>query len=382
MNVDDRSNGPCQMSRTSQTRSQSATDLADNENDQHETSNEPESFLPDFDDVNTLPTPLIDICFPDADSGLYEQHIEDDTPELYPGAITTFQAVTTLLSWFAAFPGMSKASFSQLLRVLHDIILPSENNLPTTYREAIALIKMYLSPIKEYHCCINDCVIFRNSYRGNYEELSKCPCCNEDRFYPGTKVPRKRFKYLPLETRVRRLFSNSKTSQLLQSHWKSDAYNPSVAVVDDIHQSEAWNTWYGSNGVFGGEHRALTFGLCMDGLNPYAQEKTVYSTCPMSLVILNFPHHLRIKSGSLLLTGLIPGPKEPKETDPYVNVLVDDIMTLNKLTVYDGYKKENFHLKANILLHIFDYPGQNKVLHCQGWNTCIVISTSLYLFDH
>lgn len=77
----------------------------------------------------------------------------------------------------------------------------------------------------------------------------------------------------------------------------------------------------------------------MDGLNPYAHEKTTYSTCPMSLVVLNLPHHIRIKAGSMLLTGLIPGPKEPKETDPYVDVLVDDVMSLNKLTVYDGYRK-------------------------------------------
>ena len=97
----------------------------------------------------------------------------------------------------------------------------------------------------------------------------------------------------------------------------------------------------------------------MDGLNPYAHEKTTYSTCPMSLVVMNLPHHLRIMAGSMLLTRLIPGPKEPKNTDPYVDVLVDDVMSLNKLKIYDAYKGETFQLKANILLHIFDYPGQN-----------------------
>lgn len=68
----------------------------------------------------------------------------------------------------------------------------------------------------------------------------------------------------------------------------------------------------------------------------------------------------------MILTGLIPGPKEPKNTDAYVDVLVNDIVALNKLTVYDGYADEMFDLKANIVLNIFDYPGQNKVLHCLG----------------
>ena len=71
-------------------------------------------------------------------------------------------------------------------------------------------------------------------------------------------------------------------------------------------------------------------------------------------------------AGSMILTGLIPGPKEPKKTDAYVEILVDDVLSLNKLKLYDAYKKENFQLKANVLLHIFEYPGQNKVLHCPG----------------
>lgn len=86
----------------------------------------------------------------------------------------------------------------------------------------------------------------------------------------------------------------------------------------------------------------------------------------MTLVVLNFPHHVRMRAGSMILAGLIPGPKEPKNTDPYVEVLVDDVLSLNKLKVYDAYKNEMFQLKANIVLHIFDYVGQNKVLHCQG----------------
>ena len=80
----------------------------------------------------------------------------------------------------------------------------------------------------------------------------------------------------------------------------------------------------------------------------------------MILVVLNFPHHIRIRAGSMILTGLIPGPREP-----YVQVLADDVSRL-KLNVYDAYKNEMFQLKANIVLHIFDDVGQNKVLHCQG----------------
>ena len=59
----------------------------------------------------------------------------------------------------------------------------------------------------------------------------------------------------------------------------------------------------------------------MDGLNPLAIEKNAYSMWPMILIPLNLPHHIQMISTSMTLMGLIPGPTEPKNTDPYVDVL-------------------------------------------------------------
>ena len=163
---------------------------------------------------------------------------------------------------------------------------------------------------------------------------------------------------MPLEERVR-LFANKEMSRLLQSHSSPDSSTPQH-IVNSIHNSEGW---YGPTGAFKGDHRGLSFAVCMDGLNPFSREKNSYSTCPIFLVI---PISIRMLSGSILLTGLIAGPREPKNTNPYVDVLVNDVLKLNTLTVRDGYKNEDFQLKANMVLNIFDYPGQNKVLHCQG----------------
>ena len=108
----------------------------------------------------------------------------------------------------------------------------------------------------------------------------------------------------------------------------------------------------------------LSFAICMDSFNPFSRDTVSYSTCPMFLEVLNLPQHLRRLAGSVTLTGLIPGPHEPKNTDPYVDVLVDDILHLNTLAVYDGYKEDSFSLKASVVLNILDYVGLNKVLHC------------------
>ena len=86
--------------------------------------------------------------------------------------LSRFQATLILISWFSKFPGISKNAFSQLLSILHTKILPENNTLPTSYPEAISMLKSHLTPVKEYHCCTNDCVVFRDSKTHAYKGLS------------------------------------------------------------------------------------------------------------------------------------------------------------------------------------------------------------------
>ena len=84
------------------------------------------------------------------------------------------------------------------------------------------------------------------------------------------------------------------------------------------------------------------------------------------LNILNFPYYIWSKAESLLLVGIIPGRKEPKKTDLYLEVIVDNIHYISGQTIYDSLKDEYFVIKANIILYVLDYPGHNKIFHCNG----------------
>ena len=137
-------------------------------------------------------------------------------------------------------------------------------------------------------------------------------------------------------------------------------------MISSIHQSEAWKEWYGQNGYFNGEPQAVSFGLCLDGTNPFSHDRISYSMCPITLIPLNLPETVRKCCASTVLVGIIPGPNEARNLDAYIDVLVDEVVHLNSLTLFDAYKSETFSLSVNILLNIFDYPGQNKVLKCQG----------------
>ena len=275
------------------------------------------------------------------------------------------QALAILFAWFGAFPGISKEALGQLLFLLHHYLLPAGNKMPPSYSSATSMTKSMLSPVEDYHCCVNDCIIFRDSPEHSFAELDTCPVCGEARYDAGTRVPRKRFHYLPLTPRLHRLFGNPHTSQLLQCH-STSIEATSTSTIVDIHQSQLWKGLYSEEGLYGGDAHGISLGICADGLNPFSKERTTYSMWPLVLSILNLPRHLRNLAGSLLLSGIIPGRSEPRNTDPYLELIVDELVQVNGTKCWDSYKKEEFELQVSIQLHILDYPGQNKVFQCQG----------------
>ena len=88
-----------------------------------------------------------------------------------------------------------------------------------------------------------------------------------------------------------------------------------------------------------------------------------------------------------MLVGIVPGngTKEPKSLDPYLEIVVDELLALSDQVVYDAYLivvdellalsdrvvydaylKAPFQLKVNILFYTLDYPGIGKVFGTMG----------------
>ena len=299
--------------------------------------------------------------FSDYDSDIPTLH--ENTEELFPGStLTVISALAILYSWFAAFPGISKEALGRLLYILHTYLLPPENKLPSSYAAAHAIVKHHLVQPIEYHCCINDCILFRDEY----EQLVQCPKCGEDRYYSSTVQPRKRFKYLPVLPRIKRMYSIPSLAKLMQEHITVSSDSEHSTVVNDIHQSVTWKNLYSADGAYKGDVSAVSFSLCTDGMNPFSKEKVAYSMWPITLSILNLPSHIRTKFGSLLLVGIIPGSKEPRNMDPYLQLVIEDVRSFSSYEIIDSYRNIPIRLQASIVLNILDYPGHNKVFKCTG----------------
>ena len=85
----------------------------------------------DFDESNIQ---MPEVC-PDLDFDI--PSITDDREETFSDSpLSLVKTLAVLLSWFSAYPGISKNAFSGLLYILHHFILPSPNNLPSSYKAA------------------------------------------------------------------------------------------------------------------------------------------------------------------------------------------------------------------------------------------------------
>ena len=296
----------------------------------------------------------------------YDLSIYDDerlSVPLYDGSsVTIMESIVKYLHWFSNHPSISKEALSDILKLEHNDILPPGNNLPSSYDDIMKLAEPFLIQPILFHVCPNDCVIFRGDFVGH----STCPTCGASRYASG--VPAKRFTYLPVGPRLVRLFGTSNLSQIIQAHGLK--YQDSSTVSYDVQNSPAWKLAYSSSGQFASDFRGISFAMNTDGVNPYSQNRVSYSMWPIMLTVLNLPRDIRYSFGNFWLVGTIPGngTKEPNRLDPYLDILVDELLSLSNKIVFDAYQGAPFQLKVDILMYVLDYPGISKVFNVLGAN--------------
>ena len=287
-----------------------------------------------------------------------------ESPALHSSFTSTlFETIVHLFDWFSSHPSLSKEAFSKNLRLWHSL-LPEGNLLPTSYQEAYKIIRPYLLPEIVFHVCINDCIL----YRGEYKDSVVCPNCSEPRF--DTKnAPRRTFHYLPIGPRLIRSYGTEEISCILQSHGGEIRGMSNRGIMKDIHDSPKWKEAFAASGTFKGDPRRKALSLCLDGLNPWSKNKYNYSMWPIVLAQLNLPRNVRYHFANLFLLGIIPSQaqgKEPKHLDPFLEVLVDEILFLSNSKVYDAYRKAPFDFKVDIMIYVLDYQSLGKIFSLTG----------------
>ena len=136
--------------------------------------------------------------------------------------------------------------------------------------------------------------------------------------------------------------------------------------MTDIHDSLKWKEAYNEKGTFQGVRRGVALSLCLDGLNPWTRNKATYSMWPIGLGQLNLPRQIRYQFANLLLVGIIPSQTEGgelKDLDPFLEVLVDEILALCGCKLCNAYRNAPFTVKVKIMFYVEDYQGLGKLSH-------------------
>ncbi|WVZ84511.1 hypothetical protein U9M48_031540, partial [Paspalum notatum var. saurae] len=256
---------------------------------------------------------------------------EHETP-LYPGSSDNRLSCTTELLRFKAGNGWSNKSFTDLVNFLADK-LPEGNVMPKSTAEA----KKILCPIElkyeRIHACPNDCII----YWGKYKENESCLICETSRYKKKDrpeelegkekkKIPAKVFWYFPVIPRLERLFANPAHAKLLRWHAEQRKKDGKLRHPADASQWREIDSMYE---MFGKEPRNIRFALSTDGMNPFGNMTTTHSTWPVLLSIYNLPPWLYMKRKYIMLSVLIPGPRQPgNDIDVYLEPLVEDLLKL------------------------------------------------------
>jgi len=222
--------------------------------------------------------------------------MEEGQKELYPGCKEASQvSFIVRLFQIKCMCGISNSAMEQILHLIC-LVLPEGHCVPNTMDKIQKVVRDLGLSYKKIHAYFNDCVLFR----GEYENLDKCPICEESRWEhtnsEGTddvedggvkkKVPRKVLRYFPLISRLQRLYMNDTTSAYMRWHAEELVKDGKVRHPAD---SLAWKHVDDTYPHFAFDPRNVRLGLASDGFNPFGMLNVTYTTWPVILIPYNLP---------------------------------------------------------------------------------------------
>ena len=104
-------------------------------------------------------------------------------------------------------------------------------------------------------------------------------------------------------------------------------------------------------------------------MNPFSHLRCNYSMWPIMMSLINLPRKIRNEFQNMFLVGVIIPANKKKEAHnihPYLEVVVDELLSLSNSQIYDAYRQADFNLKVEILFYVLDYPGVGKLFNVHG----------------
>ena len=305
-------------------------------------------------------------------------NLHEAIKELYAGARCTKLAATILLMNLCTVHGVSNTFADEMFAILHGHVLTEVNCLPKNYHAAQSLTRTLGLAYTTIHACAEGCVLFR----GKHAKATHCPKCNGPRYrnQERKKFPVKVLRHFPIIPRLQRMFRSPSILKLMLWHSENRSdRGGGDGLVRHPCDSKAWRHFHTNvDPSLANDPRNVHFALAADGVNPYKQHRSNWSTWLVMLLNYNLPSWLSTKKFFVMLALLIPGRQSvtTENFDVYLEPLVEELLQLwEGIPAYDirvEVGQRNFTLWGMLLWTIHDFPGYGTVggFSHQGFAAC------------
>lgn len=192
--------------------------------------------------------------------------------------------------------------------------------------------------------------------------------CSEPLFKESrdTQMPARQYAVQNFHTWITRLVSLQNIEDALdESLTESQKPYSSEDHFNDIHQSYKWKNFRDEDGTqFTAHSGNLTFGMFIDGINPYGNKTSGHkaSITFIVLVCLTLPISIRYLPENLFLAGIAPGPNEPslEQSNHILSPVVTQLQSLWDEGIYLNQTPSHPNgrrIRAALLILIADLPA-------------------------
>ena len=285
--------------------------------------------------------------------------LQDSLQHLYEGAWSSQLVATVLLMNLCTVHGISNQCANELFNLLYSHILPENNTLPRTHHATKSLTAKLGLTYNTIHASERGYVLIR----GPHENVVCCPKCGGRRY---RDEERRRFsvkvlRHFPIIPRLQRLFMSPTISKLMVWHAENQSNQAGGdGLVKRPCDSKAWQHFEENvDPSFANDPRHVHFALATDGVNPFKQNRSSWSTWPVLLLNYNLPSWLSTKFFFMMLAFLILGKESVTSDvfDVYLEPLVEELLELWAGVLASDASKDDgsraFQLRA---MQVVDYP--------------------------
>lgn len=164
-------------------------------------------------------------------------------------------------------------------------------------------------------------------------------------------------RWFPLIPRLQHIYRCKELADLQSWHSLHRSTDGNMRLVVDSPAHKHLETL--DNHAFAREPRHVRLGLGSDGINPYKTMKSKYSVWPVVLINYNIPPWLAMKKSHLFLSLLIPGPKQARVPDVYLELVVKELLKLWVGVEIEYKQLGTFLLRGMLMWTMHDFPGMH-----------------------